>query len=222
MKSILILDSAMNGCVCAVYDLEAHQCYSEVFSGARGQAEVLVPMAQKAVEAAGLSFDALDAVVVTVGPGAFTGIRIGMSAAKAFAVSLDIPVYGVSTLQALALDYTEGHETAVRVVLETKREDFYVQAFDECGRSLDDACSMMGDLIPLDLPVIGDALERFQKACVGEISFADGYDQINPEVLGRVFADEHRREAFFIQDVQPIYLRGPDVSKPKNPPRVLS
>src|SRR5690242_17949012 len=73
----------------------------------RGQAERLAPMVREAAGAAGVSFSELDRIAVTTGPGSFTGVRVGLSFARALALALGKPCIGVSTLEALALQSGE-------------------------------------------------------------------------------------------------------------------
>jgi tRNA threonylcarbamoyladenosine biosynthesis protein TsaB len=74
----------------------------------RGQAERLAPMVREAMESTGADLAALDRVAVTTGPGSFTGVRVGLSFARALALALGKPCIGVSTLEALALQRGEG------------------------------------------------------------------------------------------------------------------
>lgn len=89
----------------------------------RGQAERLAPMVREAMEAAGAGFEQLDRIVVTTGPGSFTGVRVGLSFARALAMALDKPCVGVSTLEALAMS---GAEAGLRAaVIETPGASYF-------------------------------------------------------------------------------------------------
>lgn len=93
----------------------------------RGQAERLIPEIQNLFFKVGREVKELSAVAVGVGPGSFTGVRVALATARGFGLALNVPVLGVSSLEAYA--YGEGKD--VFVALDTKRGDFYVAGFDK-------------------------------------------------------------------------------------------
>ncbi|TQV79907.1 tRNA (adenosine(37)-N6)-threonylcarbamoyltransferase complex dimerization subunit type 1 TsaB [Denitrobaculum tricleocarpae] len=127
---ILALDAAGAACSAAVWcngGVAAH-CFETM---SRGQSERLVPMADQVMAQTGLDYGQLDAIAVTLGPGGFTGVRIGLATARAFALALGIPVIGVSNFEAVAAAALpqECAGRSLAVVLDAKRADLYVQAF---------------------------------------------------------------------------------------------
>jgi tRNA threonylcarbamoyladenosine biosynthesis protein TsaB len=103
---VLAIDTTLDACSVAITrDGDVLAARSERMS--KGQAERLAPMAQEAIKAAGIAFKQLDRIAVTTGPGSFTGVRVGLSFARALALALDKPCVGVSTLEALALGEAE-------------------------------------------------------------------------------------------------------------------
>ncbi|MGE5546875.1 MAG: tRNA (adenosine(37)-N6)-threonylcarbamoyltransferase complex dimerization subunit type 1 TsaB [Solirubrobacterales bacterium] len=127
---ILALDSASSACSAALW-VDGEVRARRYAAMARGQSEALIPMVAEVMAEAGESFDALDLLAVTVGPGAFTGIRIGLAAARALALATGLPLAGVSTLDAVAaaVPPQERGSRPVLVVLDSKRAEVWAQAF---------------------------------------------------------------------------------------------
>ena len=92
----------------------------------RGHQEALAPLVAEVMRDAGLAFDRLDRVAVTIGPGSFTGLRVGLAFAKGLALALDIPCIGVGTLEALAA----GRTGFIASVIDARRDQIYLQCFD--------------------------------------------------------------------------------------------
>ena len=90
--------------------------------------QTLLVMAQQLLESCGRTPQEVEAVAVAAGPGSFTGVRIGVAAAKGFAWGLQLPCYGVSTLEAMALELGI-HEGVVAPVMDARRQQVYNALF---------------------------------------------------------------------------------------------
>ncbi len=94
----------------------------------RGHQERLAPMAREVLAEAGLDFPAIDRIGVTIGPGSFTGLRVGLAFAKGVALALDRPCVGVGTLEALAASVAG--EVSIAAVIDAGRGRVYLQFFE--------------------------------------------------------------------------------------------
>lgn len=105
---------------------------------ATGQAERLMPMIAAAMDEAGLAFGDLDRIAVTHGPGTFTGMRIGVAAARALALSLEIPVVSLTSLEVMAespaLGPVRSRGTPVVIAVDARRGQVYAQHFGPGGQ----------------------------------------------------------------------------------------
>src|SRR5512134_2331782 len=100
---ILSIDTALDACAAAVLDTSAGGAIArESQPMKRGHAEALMPLIARVMKASGIGFAELDRVAVTTGPGSFTGLRVGLSAARGIALAAGKPVVGVTTLTAFA------------------------------------------------------------------------------------------------------------------------
>lgn len=226
---VLAFDTALFGCSVAVLDTETNTITQDSRAMARGQAEVLVPMADAVLKKSETEYADLGVIATTIGPGAFTGLRIGLSTARALGLSLDKPVIGLTTLEILAAQYhavkslPEG--TVLAILLETKRKDFYMQIFgnEETAPEALAQNDIYQKLKGKEAVFIGDALERFREASGKEIdpswSFVDGYELIDTGFMARLAAKRYGDGD--VSKAEPLYLRGADVSKPKRKPREI-
>lgn len=140
MARLLIFDTSCGACSVAVRS--GDRIVAERYEAMpRGQAERLLPMIEETLAAAGMAYGRLDAVGVTRGPGAFTGLRIGLAAARGLALALGVPAIGISTFEALAVRAPAG----CAVAIDTKRNDFYCQAFGPGGAPAGDPAILTPD-----------------------------------------------------------------------------
>lgn len=128
---ILALDTSMGACSVALEDVRApERSVCIVRPMQRGQAEALVPLVGEVLGRAGVAPRSVEAVALTIGPGSFTGLRVGLSTARGLALAMDCPVLGLTTFEVLADAALEiCPDAKVEVLIDTKRGDAYSQAF---------------------------------------------------------------------------------------------
>ncbi len=135
---ILAIDTALPAVSACVLDTSARApLASESHAMARGHAEALMPLIQRVVAAAPGGFAALDRVAATIGPGSFTGIRVGLAAARAIGLARGVPVVGVTTLAALAAPLILAHDQRpILACVDARHGHCYAQLFSGTGQVL--------------------------------------------------------------------------------------
>ncbi|CAN7143902.1 tRNA (adenosine(37)-N6)-threonylcarbamoyltransferase complex dimerization subunit type 1 TsaB [Mesorhizobium sp. LjRoot246] len=130
---LLAIDCAANLCAACVYDAAAKQELGRsVLDLGKGHAEHLMAVIAEALKAAATDYAGLGAIAVSVGPGSFTGLRVGVSTARGLALALKIPAIGVTTLEALAAEATAIFPgRAVLAALDAGREEIHAAFYDE-------------------------------------------------------------------------------------------
>lgn len=184
----------------------------------RGQAEALIPQVAALLQDAGVSWPEIKRIGVTTGPGSFTGVRIGVAAAKAFSLAHDIPVIGLTTLEAVAAQAFDAHADLAHITIaqDARRGQLYCQSFVPAG--------------PIGAPQIYDVEEARQikgpYAGTGAALIAsdpaqilDVDPQVIPATLLRLCNDQcNDKPLLSHRDVHPLYLRPPDAKLPKLSP----
>ena len=134
---VLAIDTALEACSAAMLDTENGVLASESRLMARGHAEALMPLIAKVMGQASTAFSDLDRIAVTTGPGSFTGLRVGISAARGIALASDKPAFGLTTLAAFAAPYIAADDTiSLAVAIDARHEHVYLQLFGPGGRTL--------------------------------------------------------------------------------------
>ncbi len=135
---ILAIDTALEACSAAVLDTEsAATAVYESLPMVRGHAEALIPLIARVLDRAEFNFSDIDRIAVTTGPGSFTGLRVGISAARGIALATGKPAVGLSTLAAYAAPLIAVKDpTAVVAVVDARHDHVYMQVFAPGGRTL--------------------------------------------------------------------------------------
>jgi tRNA threonylcarbamoyladenosine biosynthesis protein TsaB len=178
---------------------------------ARRHGELLAPGITAVLDEAWVPRQDITAVAVGVGPGPFTGLRVGLVTARTLALALDIPAYGVCSLDVLAAQAVDDGtvDRPFLVATDARRKEVYWAAYDERGTRLGDPQVSRPADVATDAPVVGSGAvlypEAFPRACGPELPDA--------RVLARVVADERVE----LLDPEPLYLRRPDAAAPGKP-----
>lgn len=204
---ILAIDTCLFACSTAVVQ-DGAVLAGRVEPMSRGHQERLAPLvAEVMAEAGGVGFDQLDRIAVTVGPGSFTGLRVGLAFAKGLSAALAIPAVGVGSLEALA----QPHKGRVFAVLDAKRGQVYLQAFaDGAAVSAPDAlpietaAARVAELAPDILVGTGAALLAQMRPSAQAIAV----DHADPAAIAALGASRSPVPP------RPLYLRAPDAKLP--------
>jgi tRNA threonylcarbamoyl adenosine modification protein YeaZ len=135
---VLAIDTALGACAVAVLDSERGAVLaSESLDMQRGHAEAVMPLIARVMDAARCEFSDLDRIAVTVGPGSFTGLRVGISAARGLALAAGKPAVGLSTLSALAAPHVAARsDRAIIAAVDARNDHVYFHVFAPNGATI--------------------------------------------------------------------------------------
>ena len=174
--------------------------------------EQLAPLIAAALERAGIVRQDLTAIAVGVGPGPFTGLRVGLVTARTLGFVLEIPVYGACSLDVLAVEAAPSLGTDFVVATDARRKEVYLASYDAAGARLDGPAVSKPADVATDLPVVGEGGGLYPKA----FPHATGPTRPSAGWLARAVAGE----LVEIVDPEPLYLRRPDAELPRPPKKV--
>ncbi len=128
---ILATDTAAAACAACLYDDRSGKVLGErSIELGRGHAEHLIGVIRACLADAGIDFASIERIITTVGPGSFTGVRVGLATARGLGLGLGVPVTGVSSLEAAHAAARElGATGSVAVIADARREEAYFQLF---------------------------------------------------------------------------------------------
>jgi tRNA threonylcarbamoyladenosine biosynthesis protein TsaB len=135
---ILAIDTALDACAAGILDTDAGKLIAhESQAMKRGHAEALMPLIARVMKESGAAFASLDRIAVTNGPGSFTGLRVGLSAARGIALAANKPVVGLTTLTAYAAPIvSQNGEQPVISAIDARHDQVYFQVVSGDGGSL--------------------------------------------------------------------------------------
>lgn len=135
---VLAIDTALEACSAAVLDDDRGGIVaSETMPMLRGHAEALMPLIARVMHFAEVEFGDLDRIAVTTGPGSFTGLRVGIAAARGISLAAGKPAIGLSTLAGFAAPLiAEDDTTHVVSAIDARHQNVYLQVFGIGGRTL--------------------------------------------------------------------------------------
>jgi tRNA threonylcarbamoyladenosine biosynthesis protein TsaB len=176
--------------------------------------EQLAPLIDRALRDSGLVRQDLTAIGVGVGPGPFTGLRVGLVTARTLGFVLEVPVYGVCTLDVLAVEAADTGAVSNDFVVATdaRRKEVYVASYDETGARLDGPEVARPVDVATQARVVGEGAVLYPEA----FPHAAGPTRPSAGWLARVIAEERAE----LLDPEPLYLRRPDAAAPGAPKRV--
>jgi tRNA threonylcarbamoyladenosine biosynthesis protein TsaB len=220
---ILAIDTALDACAACVLDTETSRMLAQESQAMRrGHAEALMPLISRVMKQSGISFTALDRVAATTGPGSFTGLRVGLSAARGIALAAGKPVVGLTTLTAYAAPIVARNSAQpIIAAIDARHDHVYFQAARGDGGSLigprvapieealaasrfgaphlvGNAANILADRWPADAP----APFKVDMQAAPDIAWVAW--------LGAAVSPEHAR-------ARPFYLRAPDAKPPAGP-----
>ncbi len=210
---LLAFDTATPAVTVALHDGERVVASSTTVDAMR-HGELLAPAITALLDEAWVPRQDVTAIAVGVGPGPFTGLRVGLVTARTLGAVLEIPVYGVCTLDVLAAEAVDTGTVVgpFLVATDARRKEVYWASYDEAGRRLDGPHVSRPADVASDLPVVGRGGLMYPDA----FPRATGPEHPDARVLAEVLTEERVE----LLDPEPLYLRRPDAATPGKPKKV--
>ncbi len=214
---ILALDTCLAACSVAIWQ-DGVVLAREWRPMQRGHAEALLPMLENVRGQTGLDYAAFDRLAVSIGPGSFAGVRVGLAAARGICVARNLPLVGVNTLELMAAAM-EG-DAPIGVALDARNDQVYFQAFAKGAAlcppallTLAGAATCIHELGGT-LRVVGSGAAALAHLCNGRIRTSHHDLLGDAAILAGLAAS---RPAMAGDAVAPLYLRAPDAKLPVTP-----
>lgn len=231
---ILSIDTASDVCGVSILENKNLICNLDTNTG-RTHSENLMPMIKKALENSNLTLKDIELISCDIGPGSFTGIRIGVSTAKAFNDSLDIPCVGISSLKSLAYNIKDEikENEFICSIIDCKNDNCYFALYEKKAGILENLIEPQAESIESCLSILKsyceDTLENPSIYFVGDGSkiykekiqktFSSGnfaiseYDVLNSYSLGLAGLDKYNNFGTTCENILPLYLKKPQAQR---------
>jgi len=223
--NILALDTCLGACSAAVVQsgVGAPKIFGRFERRERQHAETIIPMIETVLAEALTGWPELDAIAVTSGPGSFTGVRVGVSTARGFALALAKPLIAANSLDVMArqaADTLDPDAVHFAVAVDARRGEVYFALYDSAGKALSEPAAVtpqqaLSSLISMGAKlVVGSGAALVRDACepdgpTPDIAMPDL--QPDAQTLGVMALEIPPLE----QPLRPLYLRPPD-AKPQS------
>ena len=210
------LETASEVCAVGMYDPVAGAC-DRFRVASHIHSEKLLTLVQEVCDASHVTLKEIDGVAVSIGPGSFTGLRIGLSTAKGLCVALGKPLYGVPTFEAIATAACETHRSqdSVVIVVDARQGDFYTARYRRSGGRMDterevsvapaaDLKLVAGDarLIVTDRPA------QLRGVVSSDASIVEAKEYCRGSVVAMLGARKHKaKDASDVASIEPVYLK---------------
>jgi tRNA threonylcarbamoyl adenosine modification protein YeaZ len=222
---ILAIDTALGACsACVLAQDAAEPLARETLPMERGHAEALLPLVERVMSQVDGLFSTLDRVAVTIGPGSYTGLRVGIAAARAIGLAAGIPVVGVTSLSALIAPLMSGDKRRLLAgAIDARHGQVYFQMVAPGGRNVI-APTIVGIRDAVRLIGAGPVVLNGSGApAIAVEALTSGIDAMVPSGAGQIDIAWVARLGMAADPAQalpkPLYLRGPD-AKPQDQARL--
>lgn len=226
MSNILLIETATRVCSVGLTTNGTITAIRESFEQ-RSHAELITIFIDEVLQDSNVDINKLDAVAVSMGPGSYTGLRIGVSTAKGICYALDIPLIAIDTLQAMAMGLAELRNQPDELycpMIDARRMEVYTAVFDHANKRLSDTEALIIDEKSFEamrnknkLVFFGDGADKCKKI-LGSHHHAIFIDQFHPSVINMSDIAEHKfvekkfeNSAYF----EPFYLKDFVAAPPK-------
>ena len=228
---ILSIDTSSNICGVSILDNDNLICNLDNDTG-RTHSENLMPMIKDALSKAKITLNEIDLIVCDIGPGSFTGIRIGIATIKAFSDSLNIPCIGISSLEALAYNINN-NSNLVCSILDCKNDNCYFALYERKEKIFETLIEPQAEDIYSTLSIlksyieynfensnitfVGDGSKIYQnqiKETFKESQIADeNQDILNSYNLGICGYEKFNNSVYINEEILPLYLKKPQAQR---------